>query len=123
MRAGRINVLGILILAVVAVAGAYAWTFGPYYLDHQKMNDVVRATALAWQDRGEDFARQRFQEELVNRDVPTYLNERTCDFIEHAGTYRVSCEWTVQQAWPLIGRIESIEFVSSAARNEHGWVD
>ena len=119
MRAGRINVIGVLLVLALAVGAAWLFTFGPYYWDHKKMDEVVKASARSWEGYSKEKAIQAMKSEMYNRDVPTYLSVEDCDFIEQGDRKTVYCEWTVQETWPLIGRRETMHFISEATSVAH----
>lgn len=123
MRRGRINIIGIVLAIAAAVGGVWLYRFGPYYWDHRVMDEVVRASARGWKDYGVGKARRQLNQELYNRDVPTYISEDLCSFREEPGKKVVLCEWTVQESWPLIDRVETMHFVSKATLYPSGRVE
>jgi len=123
MRSGRSNFLNFLLLLASVVGGAWLWRFGPYYWDKQEMDGVVKGAARSWKDMGEGYARNRLSEDMYNRDLPTYLKEEMCRFDEVGAQKIITCEWVVQVAWPVIGKEQTLHFVSTATVNSAGFVD
>ena len=123
MRQGRINFIGLLLTIAVVVGGIGLWRFGPYWWDHQVMNEIVQSSARAFQDRGEDYGKGRMLQEMKDRDLPTYLTVEMCDFGERGNLKTVTCEWRVDVAWPIIGRVERLHFVSAATINASGFLE
>jgi hypothetical protein len=114
MRAGRVNILGTLLILALTVAGIWLYTFGPYYWNKRVMDQVVKSSALYWKDLGQARAQKQLHEELVNRDVPMYIQDKDCKFNEEVGKKRVVCEWTVQENWPFTKWTKTMHFLSEA---------
>jgi hypothetical protein len=124
MRSGRVNVIGILIVLALAVAGVWCYAFGPYYIHKIKMDRVVKITARCWKDSGLDRCRGQLSEEMVRSEIPEYLDEKDCKFLDGVGGKRtVSCEWSVQENWPFTDYKKTMHFVSEATISPNGVVE
>ncbi len=97
-------------------------TFGPYYWDAMHMKEVARNTCITFQERGEAKGKQRLTQELYQREIPDYIVEDDCDFIEKMGVHTVRCYWEVEQAWPFTDITRILVFDIEASRNQHGFV-
>lgn len=123
MRSGKINWIGVIIFLLLAFAGIFIWTFGPYYWDSQKMDSIVRMTVMTWQDLGEMKARKKLDDELYNQDIPDYITPNDCKFTQIGQEYTVSCSWYVEVAWPFTNIYRRMEFERSVTRDPRGFLD
>jgi hypothetical protein len=123
MRAGKINIVGILIVLALAAGGVFLYTFGPYYWDAVNMNEVVRNTAITYQDRGKGRAELRLTQELEQREIPLYITEDDCKLSSRGQVFEVKCSWVVEQAWPFTDVVRVMEFEKVAKRGPTGFID
>ena len=123
MRSGKINVIGVIIVIVLAIAGIWAYTFGPYYWDAVHMKEVVQATCLTFQDRGEPKALGRLTSELYKREIPEYIVEDDCRLDKRRDVYTVTCSYVVEENWPFTSKTQVMEFNIVASRGPHGWIE
>ncbi len=123
MRAGKINIVGILIILALIIGGVFAYTFGPYYWDSVTMKEVARNTALTYQDRGKAKGLERLTQELYQRDIPDYIVEKDCKFSNRGQTFIVTCAWAVDVSWPFTSISRHMSFEVEAKRGPHGFID
>ncbi len=123
MRAGKINIVGILIVLALIVGALFLHTFGPYYWDAVNMKEVVQNTAITYQDRGREKGLQRLTQELYQRDIPDYILENDCKLSSERQIFTVRCAWDIQVAWPFTEIYRTMSFDVEARRGPNGWVD
>jgi hypothetical protein len=123
MRAGRVNVIGILIVLALVVGAVFLHTFGPYYWDAFAMGEVVKNAAITCQDRDEDKGKERLTQELYQRDIPDYIVESDCRIDRRGDTCTVKCAWTVSVEWPLTDVARVMSFEQHATRGPAGFKD
>ncbi len=123
MRAGKINIVGILIVLALIVGGLFLHTFGPYYWDAVNMKEVVRNTSITYQDRGKAKGLERLTQELYQRDIPDYIVEDDCKLSSRGQTFTVTCAWQVEVAWPFTSITRVMDFDVEAKRGAHGFID
>ncbi len=123
MRAGKINIVGILLVLALVVGGLYVHAFGPYYWDAVNMDEVVRNVCITYQDRGMNYAKERLTRELYQRDIPDYIQESHCRLSHRGEIFEVDCTWEVQVAWPFTEIYRTMSFQRTAKRGPGGWVD
>ena len=123
MRAGKINIIGILIVAALIVGGVFLHTFGGYYWDAVNMKEVVRNTSMTYQERGKDRAYDRLTQELYQRDIPAYIVEDFCKMSKRGKIFSVRCTWEVDVAWPFTSVYRHMSFDVEAKRGPTGFVD
>ncbi len=122
MRAGKINIVTVLLVAVVGFAGVFAYTFGPYYLDYMSMDEVARNTALTYSEWGKTKGEQRLTQELYNRDIPDYIVEKDCKFSKKGEEFTVTCIWDVEKNWPFTSKVRAMHFEVSATYGPMGFI-
>jgi hypothetical protein len=123
MRAGKINIVAILIVLALVVGAAFLHTFGPYYWDAVNMKEVVRNTALTYQDRGREKGLERLTQELYQRDIPDYIVEDDCELESYDRMFTVRCAWSVSVEWPFTSISRVMSFDVQAKRGPNGFVD
>ena len=123
MRAGKINVVGILIVLVLVAGAVFVHTFGPYYWDAVNMKEVVRNTSITYQDRGKAKGLERLTQELYTRDIPDYIVETDCKLSSRGQVFTVSCSWAVDVTWPFTSVVRRMEFDVEAKRGPNGFID
>lgn len=123
MRAGKINIMGVILVLALVVGGVFLHTFGPYYWDAVNMREVVQVTAITFQERGKKHAVERLTQELYHRDIPEYIQESHCKLTEHGKIFEVRCAWEVQQAWPFTSIYRTMSFEAEAKRGPSGFID
>lgn len=122
MRAGRINLIGIVLAVALIFGGVWAYTFLPYKFDHLQMNECVKGAARSWHQMSVVDAKRRLSDEMYNRDVPDYIQEDMCEFKEEVATKTVRCEWNVIVVWPIVGKEKPLHYVSEATLYSDGRV-
>jgi hypothetical protein len=101
---------GVLIVAGLA-ALAWAWLFGPYWLDYFRMKDVVGSAALSWSAFDEARGRMELAQGLRKREIPDYLTPDACDFYQDPGGIKVvDCGWTVDVMIPGLDSARRLHF-------------
>jgi hypothetical protein len=123
MRAGKINIVAILILVALVIGALFLHTFGPYYWDAINMKEVVRNSALTYQDRGKEKGLERLTQELYQRDIPDYIVEDDCRLENRGEIFTVRCAWTVSQDWPFTSIAREMSFDVEAKRGPSGFID
>ena len=109
-RAGRANVLTILLVLVLAVIGVGVATFGPFYLDYLNMKEVCSSSALAWYaSESEDSAHTRFAKGLSDKGVD-YVSEDNCEFKKTDDTIQVYCAWEAYAYYPMTDYYKILDF-------------
>ena len=123
MRAGRVNVTGVVLVLVLLAGMVFLHTFGPYYWDYMSMGEVVKNTALTCQDRDEKAGEVRLTQELEAHEIPTYIVEDDCTIRRQGDDCTVKCTWTVEATWPVIGVAREMSFEQQATRGPHAFKD
>jgi hypothetical protein len=109
-RAGRANVLTIILVLIVAVIGVGAYTFVPYYIDYLNMKEVTSSSALAWYASTEESsAHTRFNKGLETKGID-YVSEDDCLFKKTDDTIQVYCYWEAYAYYPLTDYYKIVEF-------------
>lgn len=103
--------LPLLLFLAALAAAAWAWFFGPYYLDAVKMEDVAGSAVLSWAAFDEGRGRSELAEELRRREIPDYLTPDACKFYKQGGGEKVvDCSWTVDVYLPVIDHTRRLAF-------------
>jgi hypothetical protein len=109
-RAGRANVLTIILVAFLAAIGVSVATFGPYYLDYLNMKEVCSSSALAWYASSEEkSAHTRFLKGLEKKEID-YIDKDQCEFKKQGDTIQVYCYWEAYAYYPFTDYYKILEF-------------
>lgn len=123
-RSGKVNFIGVVMVILLVVGGVWCYTFLPFYWHHRKMNEIVKSAALYWKDLGIDRGKRQLKERLYSDEIPPYISESDCQFNEgHGKTRTVTCEWTVEEKWPVVGHTKRMSFVSESTIHADGVVE
>lgn len=123
MRAGKVNVIGVILILALLIGLVFLHTFGPYYWDDISMGEVVKNTALSCQDRDEQAGHVRLTQELAAHEIPTYIEERDCSINRRGEDCTVRCAWTVAVSWPFTDIQRELSFERQATRGPHSFKD
>ena len=123
MRSGKINFIAIILVLVLIMGGLFLHAFGAYYWDAMQMKEVARNACITFQERDETKGIQRLTQELYQRDIPDYIVEDDCDFIEKMGQHTVHCYWEVEKKWTFTNISRLMVFEVEATRDKHGFVN
>jgi len=122
-RGGRVQILTILLLFILAVGGFFAWLFVPYQLDYMNMKEVVKGSAIAWYAHVEEHAaREKFRIAMKEKEID-YITAEDCQWEKRGEFYTVSCFWIVDVYYPGTDYYKTLEYEVSAEADQRGVVD
>jgi hypothetical protein len=111
-RTGRISIVNVVFFLCFVAGAVVAYTFSPYYWDYLKMQEVTKSAVLEW-DAWDSKPRAvtRLADELERREIPDYILDEDCEFIEEANqTYTVRCAWAVDVYYPFTDKFRTLSF-------------
>ncbi len=123
MRAGKINIVGVVLVLALIIGAIFLHTFGPYYWDAVNMKEVAQNPSITYAERGKDRAMDRLTQELYQRDIPDYIVEDDCKLSNRGEVFTVRCAWDVEVAWPFTTVTRVMSFETEAKRGPSGFLD
>ena len=121
MRRGRINIVSLLLTLMMIGGSVWAYTFGPYYWDHQVMKEIARTSALEWYaTENEEKARARLGRLLQKREIDDYIYTSDCFFETRGKINSIRCFWQVDVFYPYSDYYETLEFETTVEVNNRG---
>ncbi len=122
-RHGRVQVLTVLLLLALIVAGFFAQLFGPYYLDYMNMKEVVKSASLAWYANAEEVAgREKLRMTLDQKEID-YITGDDCSFEKQGEYFVVSCAWVVHVYYPGTDYYKTLDYSVTASSDQRGSVE
>lgn len=121
-RSGRVNVVTVLLLLVIAGVLGWVKLFGFYYIDFLNMREVVKSSSLEWYAKvSEPAARLRLQQMLETKEID-YVTIDDCTFTQQGLGMTVGCAWKVDVYYPFTKYYKRLAFDTTAEVNERGVV-
>lgn len=109
-RAGRVNVLGVILVLLLAVGAGWAWLFGPYFWDYQVMREATAAAAREWRStESKDKGAFKLWHRLDNEGMD-YIFETECSFQQEGTNRMISCAWDVDVYYPGTSYYRTLSF-------------
>lgn len=101
-QSGKVNVIGLVLVLLLAVAGYFAYHFVPVHIDYMNMKEVVTSSSLAWYaNDAKTASEKKLDEQLRAKEIDYITRKDNCDINESGDMYVVSCSWEVDiYYWP-----------------------
>lgn len=122
-RQGRVQILTLLLLMVLAVGGFFAYLFVPYHIDYMNMKEVVKSSSLAWYAHVEEHAaREKFRIAMNEKGID-YITAEDCSWEKRNELHIVSCAWIVDVYYPGTDYFKTLEYEVGAEADQRGKVE
>lgn len=110
-RAGRTNILSLLLVGGIGAALFLGWTFGPYYIDFLYVKEASASAALKWYaEESERAGRHRLAQTLEKNGID-YVDPKQCEFSrDREMTIRVYCYYEAYVYYPFTDYFKIIPF-------------
>jgi len=110
VRAGRINMIAVVLLLVLASGILLLERFGPYYWDYWKMKEVTKTAALHWKVFSRKAAEEKLRLMLDDKDISEYIEPSYCKFQDKLKRATVFCSWEVDVYYPFSENFRTLDF-------------
>jgi hypothetical protein len=122
-RRGKVNVLAVLLLLIVAVGGYGAYLLVPPYLDYMNMKEVASSAALAWYaTETKTGSEKKFDEQMRAKEID-YITRDDCKWEESKEIFAVYCYWEYDVFYVPTDYYKTLEFEVTAESDKRGVVD
>lgn len=119
-RAGKVGIVGTILLVILAIGGYFANVFVPPYWTHQTMRQVTESVALDWAQLNRAKAERRIGEEFRRQEVPNYIPDDACKLEERGTSKIVTCTWAVDVFYPPTDYYKTLAFTTRCEVDPHG---